>query len=115
MKKSCLVFMILLIMFSCNKSDKVCNCTNPFEDLPWLKELKTSFTNCTCQISIFQASYKNQTVFYSFSNDPLCNGSPQEIILYDCSGTNLKTYPTINDDFGTEVTGRKVIFTCKTK
>jgi hypothetical protein len=47
-------------------------------------------------------------------NDPLCN-SYQQINLFDCSGNTLKTYTTTDQDFGTEVTNQKIIYTCKTK
>ena len=113
MKKSLLIFVTFILILSCEKVDKVCNCSNPLEDLPWLKELKTSFTNCTCQMSIFQATYNKQTVFYSIMNDPLCNGY-QQINLFDCSGIALKTYNTTDQAFGNEVTNKKVIYICKT-
>ena len=93
--------------------DKVCNCNNPLEDLPWLKELKASFSNCTCQISIIQATYSKQTVFYPIMNDPLCN-SFQQINLFDCSGNTLKTYTTTDQAFSSEVTNQKILYTCKT-
>ncbi len=114
MKKSLLIFAIFILILSCEKADKICNCNNPLEDLPWLKELKDSFTNCTCQISIIQATYIKQTVFYQINNDPLCN-SFQQINLFDCSGNTLKTYTTIDQTFSSEVTNQKIIYTCKTK
>ena len=114
MKKIFLIFVTFILILSCEKNDKVCNCNNPLEDLPWLKELKASFTNCTCQISIIQATYSKQTVFYPIMNDPLCN-SYQQINLFDCSGNTLKTYTTTDQAFGSEVTNQKVIYTCKTK
>jgi hypothetical protein len=114
MRKSSLIFVILIIIFSCEKKDIICNCNNPLEDIAWLKELKASFTNCTCQISIFQASYDKQTVFYSLMNDPLCNGITQQISILDCTGAALKTYSQNDQTFSTEVTDRKVIYSCKT-
>jgi hypothetical protein len=114
MKKSLLIFVFFILILSCEKSDKVCNCNNPIEDLQWLKELKASFTNCSCQISIIQATYNRQTVFYPIMNDPLCDGI-QQIILFDCSGNTIKTYPAIDESFGNEVTNRKTIYICKTK
>jgi hypothetical protein len=116
MKKSCLILVIFILILSCEKVDKVnrvCNYNDPLEDLPWLKELKDSFTNCTCQISIIQATYSKQTVFYFIMNDPLCDGY-QQIIINDCSGTTLKTYTTINQTFENEVTNQKTLYTCKT-
>jgi hypothetical protein len=114
MKMSCLIFVILILIFSCEKRDIICNCNNPIDDLSWLKEIKASFTNCTCQMSIFQASYNKQTVFYYVMNDPRCNGIQQQISILDCTGAILKTYSQNDQIFGTEVTDRKVIYTCKT-
>jgi hypothetical protein len=114
MKKLSFIFVFLVLLLSCEKKDNTCNCDNPLEELSWLKELKASFTNCSCQISIIQATYQKQTVFYPIMNDPLCN-SYQVIVLYDCSGTTIKTYTLTDQTFGDEVTGQKTIYTCKTK
>jgi len=117
MKKYSLFFLILILVLGCEKVDKTCNCknlVNPVEELTWLKELKASFTNCTCQESIIQASYNKQTVFYSIMNDPLCDGV-QNIILLDCAGDTLKTYTALNQSFYSEVTNQKEIYTCKAK
>ena len=115
MKKSLLTFVFFILIMSCEKSDKVCNCNNPIEDLQWLKELKASFTNCSCQKSIIQATYNGQTVFYAIMNDPACNSINQPTNILDCSGNTIKTYPTIDDTFLNEVTNRKSIYVCKTK
>jgi hypothetical protein len=114
MKKLSFILVFLVLLLSCEKKDKTCNCDNPTEELPWLKELKASFTNCSCQISIIQATYQKQTVYYHIMNDPLCN-SYQVIVLYDCTGTSIKTYTLTDQTFGDEVTERKTIYTCKTK
>jgi hypothetical protein len=114
MKKATLIFVVLFLILSCEKNDKACNCGNSLEDLTWLKELKASITNCTCQVTIFEATYNKQTVFYSQMNDPLCDGI-QQISLLDCSGAILKTYSNNDQAFGTEVTDKQAIYTCKTK
>ena len=113
MKRIFLISAFLILILSCEKADRICNCNNPIADLPWLRDLKASFTNCSCQISIFQATYNKQSVFYSLMNDPLCDGL-QQIVLLDCSGSAVKTYALSDETFITEVTNRKVIYTCKT-
>jgi hypothetical protein len=113
-KKAIFIFIAVWLAVSCEKNEKICNCDNPVEDLPWLKELKNSFTNCACQISIVQATWDKQPVFYSIMNDPLCNGS-QEILLFDCSGALLKSFSMTDDSFRTEVTNRKILYVCNTK
>lgn len=114
MKRTSLILLILILITSCDKDDKTCGCSNPLEELPWLKELKASYTNCTCRMSIIQATYNKQTVFYPVMNDELCDGI-QQIVLFDCSGDSLKIYTPTDQTFGNEVIDRKVIYTCKTK
>lgn len=110
-----MIFTLIILMFSCEKSVKVCNYNNPLEDLAWLKELKNSFTNCTCQITIFQATYNKQTVFYYSVNDPRCDSVPQPINLFDCAGETIKSYAPTEQTFGDEVTNSKEIYICKEK
>ena len=114
MKKLSFVLILLVLLLSCEKKDTTCNCDNPLEELSWLKELKGSITNCSCQVSIIQATYQKQTVFYPIMNDPLCN-SYQVIALYDCTGSTIKSYSLTDQTFGDEVTERKTIYTCKNK
>jgi hypothetical protein len=114
MKKVVYIFIVICLAVSCVKNESVCNCDNPVEDLPWLKELKNSYTNCTCQISIFQAIWEKQQVFYSIMNDPLCNGY-QDILLFDCNGAFLKSFTPADESFGNDVINRKILYTCKTK
>ena len=115
MKKLVLVFVAIVLITSCEKYDNTCNCGNPLEDLAWLKEIKSSFTNCTCRMAIIQATYNKQTVFYTTMNDPLCDGY-FPIVLKDCNGTSVKVYePPLGETFGKEVTDQKELYSCKTK
>jgi hypothetical protein len=113
MKKTTTCLALLLLIFSCEKSGNTCNCDNPLEDLAWLKEVKDSFTNCACEISIFQATYKEKTVFYTTVTDPLCN-SFSPIVLIDCTGTAIKSFEPNTAPIGTEITNRTVLYRCKT-
>jgi len=107
-----LVFLVLLL--SCDKNDTICNCNDPLQELVWLQELKTSLTNCTCEISIIQATYDNQTVFYTAMTDPLCNSSIQTFILYDCTGNAIKSYQSGDQAMDGKVTNLEVLYRCKT-
>lgn len=114
MKKSIAIFLFIFLLIGCEKYDNTCDCKNPLEDIGWLKDLKGSLTNCSCRVSIFQATYHNQTVFYSIMNDPLCN-SFGAIILRDCNGNSITTYdPPIGESMTNEVKDPKVIYSCKT-
>jgi hypothetical protein len=114
MKKTSFIFLFIILFFSCEKYDNTCDCKDPLEDLAWLKELKNSMTNCSCRLSIIQATYHKQTVFYSIMNDPLCN-SLGAIILWDCNGNSITSYePPIGETLSSEVKDTKVIYTCKT-
>ncbi len=113
MKKLILIFVVIVLTMSCENNDNTCDCNDPLEDLAWLNELKSSFTNCTCQMAIFQATYNNQTVFYAIMNDPLCNSNGSTVLL-DCSGNSIKVYESpLGDTFSNEVTDRKELYTCK--
>ena len=113
MKKTVFLLFAIIFFFSCEKYDNTCNCKDPIEDLPWLKEVKTSFTNCICRLSIIQATYNDQTVFYSIMNDPLCDGY-YPVFLRDCDGDTIKVYePPLLEAFSNEVIYRKTIYTCK--
>jgi hypothetical protein len=115
MKKLVLIFAAIVLIMSCEKHDNTCGCDDPLQDLAWLNELKSSITNCSCQVSIFQATYNKETVFYAIMNDPLCNSFGQ-IVLLDCEGNSLKVYELpLGDTFSNEVTDPKVLYTCKTK
>jgi hypothetical protein len=115
MKNLILIFATIVLIMSCEKHDNTCKCDNPLDDLAWLKELKSSFTNCTCRMAIIQATYNEQTVFYSTMNDPLCDGF-YPINLLDCNGNSIKVYePTLGENFGNEVTDLKELYYCKIK
>lgn len=109
------IFICGFILAGCEKNKDTipeCNVENPIEKLAWLKDVKDSFTNCTCQISIFQGKYKEQTVFYVMMNDPLCNGV-FHVVLWDCNGDFVKEYkPGENDIFYREVVIVKTLYTC---
>ena len=111
MKKATLLPFIICLIISCEKSDNTCNCKEPLDELSWLRDLKNSLTNCTCEMSIIQATYNRQTVFFTSMTDPLCDGIIN-IGIADCSGKILKTYTAIDEAFETEVTDRKVLYRC---
>jgi hypothetical protein len=115
-------FISAIILIGCDKDKNsiadnkqkipACNVVNPIEDLDWLKELKNSFTNCTCQVSILQGKYQENTVFYYMVTDPLCN-SVFQVTLWDCNGDMVKEYkPGENDIFYSEVELVCTLYTC---
>jgi hypothetical protein len=114
MKKLIIIIGFLILLLSCEKNDKTCNCNDPLKDLVWLQELKTSLTNCTCEMSVIQATYNNQTVFYTAMTDPLCNSNIQTYILYDCTGNTIKSYQSGDQAMDGKVTNLKVLYRCKT-
>ena len=114
MKPLRIILVSLILLFSCEKNDNICNCNDPLNDLVWLKELKNSFTNCTCEMSVIQAYYKNQIVFYTEMTDPLCDGF-QNLVLLDCKGNVAKSYESGDQSMNSEVMGRNVLYRCKTK
>jgi hypothetical protein len=111
MKKTTLIFVTLLLLLSCEKHDKACGFNDPLEDLAWLRNVKISLGDCTCEISIIQALYNKQTIFYTALTDPLCDGY-YPYVLRNCAGDPLKTYLPDDPAFSTDVTDRNVIYRC---
>lgn len=111
-----IIFFLTIVGFllSCQK-DKSLNNTlsDPLNELEWLKDVKESLNNCSCQISILQGTYQNQTVFFILMNDPLCNGA-QNIILMNNEGNVVKEYHNdeINEYYN-EVEITKTLYVCK--
>jgi hypothetical protein len=108
-------FILGLILLSCEKNENTipeCNVNNPLEELDWLKDVKNSLTNCTCQISILQGKYREKTVFYIMNTDPVCN-SVFHVVLWDCNGDVVKEYkPGQFDTYSKEVELIDNIYTC---
>jgi hypothetical protein len=113
MKHILVISVFLVLLFSCEKDLDTCDSENPLEEIAWLRDLKASITNCSCEVSIIQAIYKSSTVFYVAITDPACN-SVFNANLLDCSGNIVKNYPNADETFQREVTERQVIYSCKT-
>ncbi len=109
------IFLLAIIISSCSDEESIpeCNVENPMEELEWLKDVKNSIDNCTCQVSIIQGRYKGSTVYYQLMNDPYCN-SIFGTVLWDCNGSVVKTYGQ-NDlnAFGKEVEHEETLHVCK--
>jgi hypothetical protein len=114
MKKLSFIIGLFVLLLSCEKKDNSCNCKDPLADLAWLEELKSSLTNCTCEMSILQATYNNQTVYYQAMTDPLCDGI-YPVVLLDCNGTTVKSYESISQVPDNAITNIKALYRCKTK
>jgi hypothetical protein len=108
-------FILLLIQTGCKRDDEnktKCDVNNPLEELQWLTDIKNSLTNCSCDVSILQGTYKEVTVFYIMVTDPVCN-SVFHVVLWDCNGDFVKEYKPGEDDlFFAEVELVDNIYTC---
>lgn len=112
------VLLVIFVISSCGKDENTgkstCDLANPIEELLWLKEIKTTMTNCSCEMSIIQATYNNQTVFYTMMTDALCDGV-QTITLLNCEGKVVENIK--QDKFQTflgKVSNVKNLYRCKT-
>ena len=113
------LFVILFIgILACSKEDRFkdgCNPENPFE-MEWMSEWIADLQNCACTVSIFQAEYKGETVFWQLMTDPLCQGVIEDVQVYCCIGCELLVLKTADDlfEFQKKVTDFKIIYNCPT-
>jgi hypothetical protein len=113
-KKLTFTVVSLSLLLSCEKNDNTCNCNDPLKELAWLQEVKTSLTNCFCEMSIIQATYNKQTVFYTAMTDPLCDGL-YSIVLRDCQGYTIKLYESLYQVKDNEISDIRALYRCKVK
>ena len=116
--KRLLVFILIIFLTGCEKEDEtgtVCNPENPFQ-MEWFKEWIAELQKCACTISIFQAEYNDETVFWQLMTDPLCQTVITEIQVYGCNGYELLLLNDYNDlvEFYKQVSDMKIIYNCPT-
>lgn len=116
MKLLATIVITLLLFISCSKENdqkQICSLADPINELPWLKEIKNSLTNCSCEVSIIQATYKEQTIFYTAMTDLLCDGI-ETYTLYNCEGKVIEVIP-FNEivNFNKKITNVKNLYRCQ--
>lgn len=117
MKNILTILISLFLIAGCSKENvqdnQICTLTDPMNELVWLKDLKNTLTNCSCEMSIIQATYKKQTVFYTAMTDMLCDGI-QSYTLYNCEGKIIEVIPSDKvQSFMADVTDVKNLYRCK--
>jgi hypothetical protein len=119
MKKFFVILTLGILFMGCAKdateeTTNACNSSNPIEEVGWLKAMKNSLTNCSCEMSIIQGTYNNQTVFFIALTDELCDGIDMPT-LFNCEGKVVRTFnETDYREFYDKVTRDKVLYRCKT-
>jgi hypothetical protein len=117
MKNFSLLIIACCLILSCSKekqSNVACNSSDPVNEVSWMKEMKASLTNCSCEMSIIQGTYQGKTVFFIAMTDALCNGI-SSAALFDCKGVLVKSFSAAEyADFNNTVTRDKVLYRCKT-
>lgn len=116
--KRTLILMLLIFFFGCSKEDRYgnsCNPENPLE-MDWMSEWIGKLQNCACTISIFQAEYEGNPVFWQLMTDPLCSGVIENITVHCCIGCELLVLEDYDDlvEFQNKVTDLKIIYNCPT-
>jgi len=111
------MFILLFIgLWGCSKEDRyknTCNPENPFE-MEWMSEWIAELQYCACTISIFQAEYEGDAVFWQLMTDPLCPGVIENITVHCCIGCELfvlEDYDALLE-FQKKVTNMKIIYNC---
>lgn len=109
---------VFLALFSCAEDNTVpgqCNADNPFS-MPWMSEWIADLQQCACTVSIFQADYGGDPVFWQLMTDPLCQGVFQNVPVYSCLGEEILVLEDYNDlvEFREKVANLKIIYSCPT-
>ena len=116
MKFKVAILFLMIFVSGCRKgeinSDR-CNPENPLE-MQWMADWVGELHHCTCIISIFQAEFNGETVFWALMNDPLCQSVITDIEVYNCFGEQILTLNNYEDwtVFNSEVTDLKIIYAC---
>ncbi|WP_372645653.1 hypothetical protein [Ancylomarina sp.] len=107
------VLILFLGFSSCDASSNdtlKCGVQNPLEDLAWLKTVKESLKDSDVVKTIYQASYKKETVFYVMITDPrvrLAFG----VTLWNCEGKVIRVFKSgESEDYEKLVTDRVVLY-----
>ena len=84
--------------------------------MEWISAWISDLNNCACTVSIFQAEYEGEPVFWQLMTDPLCQGLIQDITVYCCTGCELLLLENYEDlvQFQKKVTHMKIIYNCPT-
>jgi len=115
MRKLFYILFIFIGLICCDKKEESlsqCETSEPLKELSWLKEFKGTLTNCQIEISIFQAIYNNEVVFYTFITDPRVI-SVFGVTLWDCEGDIVREFDYDEAGIFHElVTKREVLYRC---
>jgi hypothetical protein len=111
-----IIISAVIIFFGCNEESALtnkCNPENPLQ-MSWMAEWVGELQNCACTISIFQAEYDGEPVFWPLITDPLCQTVIENVPVYNCNGDEILTLNNNADwqDFSEKLTGRKIIYVC---
>jgi hypothetical protein len=110
------VLFAVILVFGCTDEENNptgCNPENPFE-MPWMQEWIAELQNCACTISIFQAEYNGEPVFWQLMNDPLCQGIIANVAVVNCLGEEIFVLNNYGDwvEFNKLVSDRRIIYAC---
>jgi hypothetical protein len=116
MKWTISLSLVFLLVSGCRKEIRqTCQTNDPLQELSWLREVKNSLGNCSCEKSIIQATYEGQTVFYVAMTDPVCDGI-QDYVLLDCEGKVVRTFKYDHlEEFWKNIKIDAVLYRCKDK
>ena len=83
--------------------------------MAWLADWVFDLQNCVCTVSVFQAEYEGETVFWQLMNDPLCQGVIKNIPVFNCLGEEILVLEDFESwsNFSSNVSEIRVIYSCK--
>jgi hypothetical protein len=115
--KNVLIILLIFTLLACGDNSEdpgTCNADNPLS-MDWLQDWVEDMQYCSCTISIFQAKYESETVFWQLMTDPLCQTVFSEITVFNCTGEEFITIKSYDElfEFQKKVSGMKIIYQCK--
>jgi hypothetical protein len=83
-------------------------------NMEWFSEWIADLQQCACTVSIFQAEYEGNTVYWQLMTDPLCQGVIKDVQIYCCTGCELLVLTDNNDlvEFQQKVENMKIVYNC---
>jgi len=112
------VMALSLFLTACEEDNKLpCGKADPIRELEWVEEF-TALVDESCssvQLSLFQAKYRRNTVYFLRVTDPRANVA-FSVSLYNCEGLMIREFGSDDqEEFQKKVSQQEVIYRCESE